>query len=65
MAHYEQLGVRLLHRFSMKFQRSLVEPFRPWFLVVVKAEPDVSELAHLRVVVAPPQVYDVSYAEGS
>ena len=65
MAHHEQLGITLLHRFPVKLQRALVEPSRPWLLIVMKGEPDVWELTDLRVVLAPPQVDDVGYAEGS
>jgi hypothetical protein len=54
MAHDHQLGVTLLHRLSVKLQRSLVEPPGPWFLVVVKGEPNVPELLNFRVVSAPP-----------
>ena len=53
-----------LHCLFVELQRALVEPPRPWFLVVMKGEPDVLELAHLCVVLAPPQVDDVGYAEG-
>jgi len=63
MAHNQQLRVTFLHRSSVELQRSLVEPAGSWFLVVMKAQPDVAELAHLRVVFAPPKVDDVRYAE--
>lgn len=64
MAHNQQLGVAFPHRFSIELQRSLVKPLGSWLLVVVKAQPNVAELTHLRVVFAPSQVYDVGYAEG-
>jgi len=64
MAHHEQFGITLPHRFSIELQRLLIEPARSCLLIVVEAKPDVGKLTDLRVVLAPPQVDDVGYAEG-
>ncbi len=65
MAHDQQLGVTFPHRFSIELQRSLVEPPGSWFLVVVKAQPNVSELTNVCIVLTPPEIDDVGYTEGS
>lgn len=65
MTHDEQFGIAFLHRLAVELQRSLVEPARPWFLVVMERKPCVSELPDLRVVLTPPKIDDVGYAEGA
>ena len=65
VAHNEDFGSRVLHCLTVKLKRLAIEPTRPELLVVVEGHPDMSKLAHLRVVLAPPQIDDVGNSEGA
>jgi len=64
MAHHEQLCIAVVDGLSVELECPLVKPSWPGLLVIMKGEPKMFEFSDLRVVIAPPQVYDVGYTEG-
>ena len=65
VTHDEHFGATTACCFAVELERPTIKPARPGLLVVVEAEPDVLELANLRVVLAPSQVDDVRYTKGA
>ena len=64
VTHQEDLGISIFRCFAVELERTTIEPAGPGLSVIVKAQPDVRELAGSRVG-APSQIDDMSDPERS